>query len=56
MDCVEVERTDILDVTHNGAVYNFNALKVEVENVKYYPGSAKSKRGHHVEIITVTTV
>jgi hypothetical protein len=55
MDCVEVERTDILDLTHNGAVYNFNALKVEVENVKYYPGSAKSRRGHHMEITTVTT-
>lgn len=48
-------KRDNLALTHDGTAFSFNALKVEVENVKYYPGSAKSKRGHHLEITTVTT-
>ena len=50
-DCVDIEQGDTLDVTHPAPAFNLSALIVEVENTKYVPGSGKSKRGHHFEVV-----
>ncbi len=51
---VAVERFDDLALTHDAPAFNFNALMAETENLKYYPGSGKSKRIHSVEFTSRT--
>ncbi len=51
---VAVERFDMLKLNHDAPAFNFNQLLTETENVKYYPGSGKSKRAHRVEITGIT--
>jgi hypothetical protein len=46
---VAVERFDVLDLNHDAPVFGLESLLTETENVKYYPGSGKSKRGHRTE-------